>query len=101
MTVRPAVQRRVQLPSAPRRLAAVGPATLHRRFRARLGTAPHGWPTERRITLACRMTGRGEERLDVVARAGGPGTATNLWTRFRRRTGPTSGEYRRRFTPTR
>ncbi|MFJ9682355.1 GlxA family transcriptional regulator [Streptomyces sp. NPDC101194] len=81
--------------------AAVSPATLHRRFRAQLGTTPHGWLTERRITLACRLMERGEERLDVVARASGLGTATNLRTQLRRRTGLTPGEYRRRFTPTR
>ncbi|MFC9625735.1 hypothetical protein ACFTXM_39170 [Streptomyces sp. NPDC056930] len=32
---------------------------------------------------------RGEERLDVVARTSGLGTATNLRTRLRRRTGLT------------
>ncbi|MEV5202516.1 helix-turn-helix domain-containing protein [Streptomyces sp. NPDC053720] len=79
--------------------AAVSPATLHRRFRAQLGTTPLGWLTERRITLARRLLERGEERLDVVARASGLGTATNLRTHFRRSTGLTPGEYRRRFTP--
>ncbi|MER5849465.1 helix-turn-helix domain-containing protein [Streptomyces sp. NPDC002012] len=79
--------------------AAVSPATLHRRFRAQLGTTPLGWLTERRITLACRLMERGEERLDVVARTSGLGTATNLRTQLRRRTGLTPSEYRRRFTP--
>ncbi|MFD4947014.1 GlxA family transcriptional regulator [Streptomyces sp. NPDC058409] len=79
--------------------AAVSPATLHRRFRAQLGTTPLGWLTECRITLACRLMERGEERLDVVARTSGLGTATNLRTQLRRRTGLTPSEYRRRFTP--
>ncbi|MER8084156.1 helix-turn-helix domain-containing protein [Streptomyces sp. NPDC087532] len=74
---------------------------MHGRFRARLGTTPRGRLTERRITLACRMMEHGEERLDVVARAGGPGTTTNPRTRLRRRTGLTPGGYRRRSTPTR
>lgn len=81
--------------------AAISPATPHRRFRAQLGTTPLGRLTERRITLACRTMERGAERLDVVARAGGPGTATNLRAQLRRRTGLPPGEYRRRFTPTR
>lgn len=80
--------------------AAVSPATLHRRFRAQLATTPLGWLTERRITLACRLLERGEERLEVVARASGLGTATNLRAQLRRRTGLTPTEYRRRFTLT-
>lgn len=80
-------------------LAAVSPATLHRRFRAQLGTTPRGWLTERRITLARRLLERGGERLDVVARASGLGTTANLRTHSRRSTGLTPGEYRRRFTP--
>lgn len=79
--------------------AAVSPATLHRRFRAQLGTTPLAWLTERRITLACRLIERGEDRLDVVARTSGLGTATNLRAQIRRRTGLTPVEYRRRFTP--
>ncbi|MEV5678053.1 helix-turn-helix domain-containing protein [Streptomyces sp. NPDC052164] len=79
--------------------AAVSPATLHRRFRAQLGTTPLAWLTEQRVTLACRLMERGEERLDVVARTSGLGTATNLRTQLRRRTGLTPTEYRRRFTP--
>ncbi|WP_372456232.1 GlxA family transcriptional regulator [Streptomyces cavourensis] len=77
--------------------AAVSPATLHRRFRAQLATTPLAWLTEQRITLACRLMERGEDRLDVVARTSGLGTATNLRTQLRRRTGLTPTEYRRRF----
>ncbi|AGL14761.1 AraC family transcription regulator [Actinoplanes sp. N902-109] len=79
--------------------AAVSPATLHRRFRAELGTTPLAWLTAERLTLARRLLERGEPRLDVVARRTGLGTATNLRTLLRRETGLTPTEYRRRFTP--
>ncbi|MGK5681491.1 GlxA family transcriptional regulator [Actinoplanes sp. URMC 104] len=77
--------------------AAVSPATVHRRFRAELGTTPLAWLTGERVTLACRLLERGESRLDVVARRSGLGTATNLRTLLRRETGLTPTEYRRRF----
>lgn len=75
----------------------VSPATLHRRFRAELGTTPLAWLTGERVTLACRLLERGESRLEVVARRSGLGTATNLRTLLRRETGLTPTEYRRRF----
>ena len=76
---------------------ALSPATLHRRFRAELGTTPLAWLTAERVDLACRLLERGESRLDVVARRSGLGTATNLRTLLRRETGLTPTEYRRRF----
>ena len=57
------------------------PATLHRRFRAQLGTTPLAWLTGERVALACRLIERGEERLDVVAARSGLGTAANLRAR--------------------
>ncbi|MEV1081654.1 helix-turn-helix domain-containing protein [Streptomyces sp. NPDC050211] len=77
--------------------AAVSPATLHRRFRAQLGTTPLAWLTGERVALACRMIERGEERLDVVAARSGLGTAANLRARLRRETGLSPSAYRRRF----
>jgi AraC family transcriptional activator FtrA len=77
--------------------AAVSPATLHRRFRAQLGTTPLAWLTGERVALACRLIERGEERLDVVARSSGLGTAANLRARVRRETGLSPSAYRRRF----
>ncbi|WP_316783908.1 GlxA family transcriptional regulator [Streptomyces sasae] len=79
--------------------AAVSPATLHRRFRAQLGTTPLAWLTGERVALACRLIERGEERLDVVAARSGLGTAANLRARLRRETGLSPSDYRRRFGP--
>ncbi|KZB85625.1 helix-turn-helix domain-containing protein [Amycolatopsis regifaucium] len=78
--------------------AATSQATLHRRFRAELGTTPLAWLTTERIALACRLIERGEQRLDRVARASGFGTAANLRTRLRRATGLTPTAYRARFS---
>ncbi|MER6951155.1 helix-turn-helix domain-containing protein [Nonomuraea sp. NPDC000554] len=78
---------------------AASPATLHRRFRAELGTTPLAWLTAERVAHACRLIERGEVRLDAVARASGLGTASNLRTQMLRRTGLTPSAYRRRFGP--
>jgi AraC family transcriptional activator FtrA len=80
--------------------AAMSQATLHRRFQAELGTTPLAWLTSERVALACRLLEAGESRLDVVARQCGLGTATNLRTQLRRRTGLPPSEYRRRFALT-
>ncbi|WP_369213642.1 GlxA family transcriptional regulator [Streptomyces flavofungini] len=79
--------------------AGVSPATLHRRFRAQLGTTPLAWLTAERVALACRLIERGEDRLDVVADRSGLGTAANLRARLRRETGLSPTDYRRRFGP--
>ncbi|MFD5651491.1 MULTISPECIES: helix-turn-helix domain-containing protein [unclassified Streptomyces] len=77
--------------------AALSPATLHRRFRAQLGTTPLAWLTAERVVLARRLIERGEKRLDVVAARSGLGTAANLRLRLRRETGLSPSAYRRRF----
>jgi AraC family transcriptional activator FtrA len=77
--------------------AATSAATLHRRFRAELGTTPLAWLTTERVTLACRLIERGELRLDRVAAASGLGTAANLRAQLRRHTGLSPSAYRRRF----
>ncbi|MEV5506758.1 GlxA family transcriptional regulator [Streptomyces orinoci] len=77
--------------------AAVSPATLHRRFRAELGTTPLAWLTSERTLLARRLIELGELPLEAVARASGLGTAANLRTQLRRRTGLSPSAYRERF----
>ncbi|MEV4150338.1 helix-turn-helix domain-containing protein [Amycolatopsis sp. NPDC049691] len=79
--------------------AATSPATLHRKFRAELGTTPLAWLTTERVSLACRLIERGELRLDRVAAASGFGTAANLRSQLRRHTGLSPSAYRRRFGP--
>lgn len=77
--------------------AATSPATLHRRFRAQLGTTPLAWLNTQRVTLACRLIEAGEQRMEVVARRSGLGTAANLRARVKRETGLSPAAYRRRF----
>lgn len=79
--------------------AAVSPATLHRRFRAQLGTTPLAWLTGERLALACRLIERGESRFEMVARYSGLGTAANLRMLMRRERGLTPSLYKRRFGP--
>lgn len=79
--------------------AATSQATLHRRFRAELGTTPLQWLTNERVTLACRLIERGELRLDHIASVSGLGTAANLRALLRKHTGLSPSEYRRRFGP--
>ncbi|GAB2459020.1 helix-turn-helix domain-containing protein [Streptosporangium sandarakinum] len=79
--------------------ASISPATLHRRFRAQLGTTPLAWLTVERLALACRLIERGEPHLETVARRSGLGTGANLRALMRRRIGLTPLEYRRRFGP--
>lgn len=83
------------------RTASVSVATLHRRFRAELGTTPLAWLTHERVERACRLLERGDGGLERVARASGLGTAANLRTQVQRRTGLTPTAYRQRFGPTR
>lgn len=77
--------------------AAVSPATLHRRFRAELGTTPLAWLTGERVDHACRLLEQGGTGLEHVARASGLGTAANLRAHMQQRTGLTPNAYRARF----
>lgn len=79
------------------RRAAASPATLHRRFRAELGTTPLAWLTTERALLARRLLERGDLDLAAVARASGFGSTSTLRAQIRRRTGLSPAEYRRRF----
>ncbi|MDT0301367.1 helix-turn-helix domain-containing protein [Streptomonospora wellingtoniae] len=69
------------------------------RPRALPGTTPLAWLTAERVALACRLFERGETRVEAVASASGLGTAANLRTQMRRRTGLGSAAYRDRFGP--
>lgn len=77
--------------------AGLSPATLHRRFRAELGTTPLAWLTAERVTLACRLLEHGDVSLDAVARHSGLGTTANLRILIRRRTALTPSAYQQRF----
>ncbi|QKW53897.1 helix-turn-helix domain-containing protein [Streptomyces buecherae] len=79
--------------------AAVSQATLHRWFRAQLGTTPLSWLTAERTALACRLIERGEPSLDRVAQLSGLGTGANLRAQLRRATGLSPAAYRQRFGP--
>jgi AraC family transcriptional activator FtrA len=83
--------------SALARRASLSPATLHRRFRAELGTTPLAWMTAERVELACRLLERGEPSVDQVASLSGLGTGANLRRQLLRRTGLTPSAYRARF----
>lgn len=79
--------------------ASASAATLHRRFRAELGTTPLAWLTAERVTLARRLIERGEHGLDRIAARTGLGTGANLRSQLRRHTGLSPSEYRKRFGP--
>ena len=86
-------------PRTPKRDGFSAHATLHRRFRAQLGTTPLAWLTAERVARACRLIGAGEIRLDVVAARSGLGTGANLRARLCQETGLSPTDYRRRFGP--
>ncbi|MCY9783211.1 helix-turn-helix domain-containing protein [Nocardiopsis sp. EMB25] len=79
--------------------AAVSPATLHRRFRAEVGTTPLEWLRSERALLACRLIERGGTGLEAVARTSGLGTTSNLRAVVRAYTGVSPSVYRARFGP--
>ncbi|MFE1400198.1 helix-turn-helix domain-containing protein [Nocardiopsis dassonvillei] len=79
--------------------ASVSPATLHRRFRAELGTTPLAWLRAERVLLACRLIEAGGMGLETVARASGLGSTANLRASVRAHTGVSPSAYRERFGP--
>jgi transcriptional regulator GlxA family with amidase domain len=79
------------------RHAHLSPTTLHRRFRAELGTTPLAWLTAERVDLARRLIEQGAKPLDLVAHHSGLGTTANLRTQMRNRTGLSPSQYRARF----
>ncbi|MEE2046874.1 helix-turn-helix domain-containing protein, partial [Nocardiopsis tropica] len=79
--------------------ASVSPATLHRRFRAELGTTPLAWLRSERVLLACRLIEAGGMGFEAVARASGLGSTANLRASVRAHTGVGPARYRERFGP--
>ncbi|MET0448751.1 MAG: helix-turn-helix domain-containing protein [Aeromicrobium sp.] len=77
--------------------AHMSPATLHRRFRAEVGTTPLAWLTAQRVQLARRLLERSGDGLDLVAHRSGLGTAANLRSQMHRHTGVSPSAYRARF----
>ncbi len=77
--------------------AAMSPRTFARRFRASTGSTPYQWLLRHRLALAQRMLETDDTPIELVARASGFGTATNLRKHFQRVlcTGPQA--YRRAF----
>ncbi|CAL9595118.1 hypothetical protein SUDANB121_05336 [Nocardiopsis dassonvillei] len=81
--------------------AAVSQATLHRRFRAELGTTPLAWLRAERVLAARRLLEGTELDLAAVARVSGLGTTANLREAVRAHTGVSPSAYRSRFRLTR
>ena len=79
------------------RHAHLSVTTLHRRFRAELGTTPLAWLTAERVDLARRLIEQGVAPMDLVAHGSGLGTPANLRAQLRRRTGLSPAQYRARF----
>ena len=95
------VEDRVAGPVAVRDMAAAGGvsvATLHRAFRAELGTTPLAWLTARRLERARELLEATDLTIEAVARNSGFSSAANLRERFRVATGLTPTEHRSRFT---
>ncbi|MDT0329545.1 helix-turn-helix domain-containing protein [Nocardiopsis lambiniae] len=80
---------------------AVSQATLHRRFRAELGTTPLAWLRAERVLAARRLLEGTELDLAAVARASGLGTTANLRQAVRAHTGLSPSAYRSGFRLTR
>ncbi|MBM2618475.1 helix-turn-helix domain-containing protein [Actinoplanes sp. LDG1-06] len=82
------------------RRAGMSTGSLHRRFRAELGTTPLAWLTVERVTLACRLIEQDTHGLEAVARRSGLGTGANMRALFKRHVGVSPANYRRRFSQT-
>lgn len=77
-------------------LAAVSPRTLARRFRDVTGTTPLRWLTHQRIARAQHLLEATDLPIETIARRVGLGTGANLRSHFRRATGTSPAEHRRR-----
>lgn len=77
--------------------AAMGAATLHRRFRDELGCTPIQWLTTVRVEHARRLLEQTDLAVDQIACRSGLGTGTNLRNHLTNQTGLTPTAYRRTF----
>lgn len=78
--------------------ASMSVATLHRTFRAELGTTPLTWLTAQRVDHARELLEQTSLSVEAVARASGLGSAANLRQRFCEATGVTPTQHRRQFS---
>lgn len=72
-------------------------AHLHAEFRRHLDTTPHRYLNERRIRAARHLLITSDQQVSEVAGACGFSSAAVFCRIFRKETGTTPGEYRRRF----
>ncbi|WP_199443492.1 GlxA family transcriptional regulator [Umezawaea beigongshangensis] len=96
-------QQRLDRPLSVAMLAAhanTSVTTMHRRFRAELGTTPLAWLTAERVELARRLLERGALGLDAIAQRSGLGSGANLRALVKRHTGLSPSDYRARFATT-
>lgn len=78
--------------------ASMSSTSVHRRFRAELGTTPHAWLNLERVELARRLLEEDPGALDHIAARSGLGTAANLRRQIRRHTGLTPTQYRATYS---
>ena len=77
--------------------ACLSPRTFARRFQHVVGTSPHRWLTQERISRAQELLETTTVSVDRVAEEAGFGSAQVLRLHFRRHTGTTPIGYRRTF----
>ena len=77
--------------------AHLAPRTLARRFRNEVGTTPHRWLTQQRVTLAQRLLEATTAGIDQIATQAGFGTAVTLRYHFRQALGISPTAYREQF----
>lgn len=77
--------------------AVMSPRTFTRRFWATLGTTPHQWVLQRRVSLAQRLLETTRQSIEEVAACSGFGSATTFRLHFQRLLHLTPQSYRRAF----
>ncbi|MGS2642463.1 cupin domain-containing protein [Streptosporangium sp. LJ11] len=80
-------------------VAAVSRSTLAARFKQAVGQGPLDYLTGWRIELAAQRLRRGDETVAAIAREVGYGSESALSNAFKRVTGASPREYRRRISP--